>query len=254
MKTLSIALISAIFIAITLASCSGGVSLATEIPAPTSTQTPKPTATNTPKPTQTPIPPTPTVAPPSMLLEYLDDVVVTNTDDFSSNTGWDLWAGKIFGGMLEIEGKDWNGLGKKGKFPEGTGIVINFKYDKDAEFEVYYDYGAWQTDAYRRFGIYYWNGSPKANLWLGSRGLGFNNLHGNLKARSDTWYTLLMATDIDGEFLAVIWNPENPERTAIYHEKNEKWAGYDWDLRIGANKGTIVFDDFMEIEFSAIKQ
>lgn len=253
MKSISATLISIFLVAIILTGCGGGTVPATETPAPTSTQTPKPTATKTPKPTKTPIPPTPTVAPPSMLLEYLDDVVVTSTDDFSSSTGWDLWAGKISNGVLEIEGKDWNGLGKRGNFPEGTGIVINFKYDQGAEFEVYYDYGAWQTDAYRRFGIYYWSGYPKANLWLGARALGFNNLHGNLKARSDTWYTLLMATDTDGEFLAVIWNPENPERTAVYHEINEKWAGYDWNLRIGADQGTIVFDDFMEIEFSDIK-
>jgi len=62
-----------------------------------------------------------------------------------------------------------------------------------------------------------------------------------------------MVTDDEGEFLAVIWDPENPERTATYHEKNEKWAGYKWNLRIGANKGTIVFDDFVEITFSGIK-
>ena len=54
-------------------------------------------------------------------------------------------------------------------------------------------------------------------------------------------------------FFAVIWDTENPARRAVYHEKNEKWAGYDWNFRIGANKGTINFDDFMEITFSGIK-
>ena len=210
--------------------------------------------TNTPAPpTKTLIPPTPTIAPPIIILDYLDDVVVSQTDNFDSSKGWDLWAGKISNGVLEIQGKDWNGLGRKGSFPEGTGIVINFKYEKGSEFEMYYDYGEWQTDAYRRFGIYYWSAYPKANLWLGKRGLGFNSLHGNLKSNSETWYTLLMVTDADGEFLAVIWDPENPGRTAIYHEKNEKWAGYKWNLRIGANKGAIVFDDFMKISFSGIR-
>lgn len=241
-----------VFLAVLLSGCASPTPAPTPIP-PTHTPTLEPTATSTPTPTKTPIPPTPTVAPPEILLKYLDNVSITSTDDFSSSTGWDLWAGKISDGVLEIVGKDWNGLGKKGVFPEGTGIVINFKYEKGSEFEVYYDYGSWQTDAYRRFGIYYWAASPKANLWLGKRGLGFNNLHGNLKSRSETWYTLLMVTDIDGEFLAVIWDPENPERTAVYNERNDKWAGYNWNLRIGANKGTIIFDDFMEVKFSGIK-
>lgn len=226
----------------------------TKIKTPSQTNVVEVSYTDTPvSPTLTLVPPTPTIVPPIVILDYLDDVVVTQIDSFDSSTGWDLWAGKISNGTLEIEGKDWNGLGKKGNFPEGTGIIINFKYEKSSEFEMYYDYGEWQTDAYRRFGIYYWSAYPKANLWLGKRGLGFNSLHGNLKSNSETWYTLLMVTDDDGEFLAVIWDPENPARTAIYHEKNEKWAGYKWNLRIGANKGTIVFDNFMKITFSAIK-
>ena len=255
MKNISKVLaISVILLTIVLSGCSSGSPFATETPPPpTSTNTPEPTTTLTPTPTNTPVPPTPTVTPPSILSEYLDNVVVTNMDDFSSKRGWDLWAGKIFDGMLQIEGKDWNGLGKKGVYPEGKGIVINFKYERGSEFEVYYDYGDWQTDAYRRFGIYLWSEYPKANLWLGKRGLGFNNLQGNLNTNPDTWYSLLMATSTDGEFLAVIWNPEKPGRVISYHEKNDKWAGYAWNLRIGANQGVVVFDDFMEIEFSGIK-
>ena len=244
-----------LLIVLTISGCSPAPAPeSTVTPAPP-TNTPEPTATSTstPIPTKTPIPPTPTVAPPAVLQDYLENVVVTNMDDFSSSSGWELWSGKISNGVLEIVGKDWNGLGKTGTFPEGTGILINFKYEKGSVFEMYYDYGDWQTDAYRRFGIYYWEGYPKANLWLGKRGLGFNNLHGNLESSGDTWYTLLMATDADGEFLAVIWNPENPERTSVYHEKNEKWAGYNWRFRIGADEGTIIFDDFMKIKFSGIK-
>jgi|APSaa5957512622_1039677.scaffolds.fasta_scaffold06328_5 hypothetical protein len=253
MKNLSKILFFILLATIILAGCNGQTIAPTEMPAPTLTYTPEPTPTITPTPTKTPIPPTPTVEPPSVLQDYLEDVVVMSTDDFSSSEGWDLWSGKISDGVLEVEGDKWQGLGKKGTFPEGTGILLNFKYEKDSVFEIYYDYGEWQTDEYRRFGIYYWETYPRANLWLGKKGLGFNSLTGNLKPNSETWYTLLMVTDKDGEFLAVIWDNESPGRTAVYHEKNEKWADYIWNLRIGVNKGAIIFDDFMEIKFSGIK-
>ncbi|MEA3350557.1 MAG: hypothetical protein U9Q82_08055 [Chloroflexota bacterium] len=224
----------------------------TEIPA-TATHTPTLTSTST--PTKPPIPPTPTVAPPMVLLDYLDNVSVTQTDYFESSMGWDLWTGKISNGVLEIIGKDWNGLAKRRKISEGEGIIIDFKYEKNSEFELMFDYGEWWTDPYRRFGIYIWGSYPKANLWLGKNGLGFNNLHGNFQPKADTWYTLLMAVDSDGEFLSLIWDPTDPTQIFSYHEKaGEKWAGYSWVFKLGANAGTITFDNFMKITFDEMKQ
>ena len=60
--------------------------------------------------------------------------------------------------------------------------------------------------------------TPKANLWLGQNGLGFNNLHGNFQLKPDTWYSLLMAVDEGGEFLSVIWDPQDTTHFFSYHE------------------------------------
>ena len=99
----------------------------TEIPA-TSTPTSTLTPTLTPTPTKTPVPPTPTVAPPMVILDYLENVAVAQIDYLDSSAGWDLWTGKISNGVLEVIGKDWNGLAKKGRIAEGEGIIIDFKY------------------------------------------------------------------------------------------------------------------------------
>lgn len=226
----------------------------TEMPA-TSTPTSTLPPTRTPIPTKTPVPPTPTIAPPTVILDYLENAAVTQIDYLDSSTGWDLWTGKISNGVLEVIGKDWNGLGKKGRISEGEGIIIDFKYEKNSEFELMFDYGEWWTDPYRRFGIYIWGSYPKANLWLGKNGLGFNNLHGNFQPKADTWYTLLMAVDTDGEFLALIWDSTDPTKIFSYHEKaGEKWGGYNWVFKLGANAGTVTFDNFMKIAFDEMKQ
>ena len=259
-STANILVLSVVVITIVLSGCSSNanIPLATETPIPTltPTYTPEPTNTSTvtPTSTNTPVPPTPTVSPPLILLDYLDGVAVTQVDTFESSSGWDLFAGNISNGSLEIIGNDWNGLAKQGLFSEKEGILINFNYEQGSEFELMFDYGEWWTDPYRRFGVYFSSGYPRANLWLGKNGLGFNSLQGNFQPKADTWYTLLMAVDSEGEFLALIWDPTDASRMFSYHEKaGEKWAGYKWDFRIGANVGKIVFDDFMKITFDRIK-
>ena len=232
---------------------STSTSTPTEIPpTPTASSTLTPTLTRT--FTRTPLPPTPTIDPPVVILDYLENAVVTQIDYMESSARWDLWAGKVSNGVLEVIGKDWNGLSKKGSIMEGEGIIIDFKFDKDAQFEMFLDRGDWYTDAYRRFGIYIYRNYPKANLWLGKQGLGFNNLYGNFQPTVDHWYTLLMVVDTNGEFLALIWDPEDQSKIFSYNENlGEKWAGYKWIFKIGANAGTATFDNCMEIAFDEIK-
>jgi len=225
-------------------------------PTRTSTRTPKPTITSTFTPTftKTPIPATPTMVPPAIVLNYMDGIVITKLDNFDSGRNWDLWVGSVSGGELKITGNNWNGLAKKGKISEGKGIIIDFKFEKNSEFELMFDYGKWATDPYRRFGIYFYSSYPRSNLWLGKNGLGFNNLHGNFQPKADTWYSLCMAVSEGGEFLALIWDPSDPTQIFSYNEKaGEKWASRSWDFRIGANEGIIVFDNFMEFKFDEMK-
>jgi hypothetical protein len=212
-----------------------------------------PISTNTPKPTSTPVPPTPTTVPPTVLTEYLENVHITKVDAFDNGNGWDLWTGKVTNGVLEVVGNDWNGLGRKGTFQEGDGIVINFKYTKGAEFEIFFDKGEWWTDPYKRFGVYLAVDYAESNLWDGKKGLGFNYLRGNFYLVPDTWYSLSIALGKDGDFFAIVWDPANPGKAINDRRMIEGWEGITWNFRMGANEGTILFDDYMEFEFENIK-
>ena len=229
-----------------IATVSATIPLATStVPIPTAT------ATSTPPPT---IPPaTPTIAPPQPVLEYLTGAQVVSLDTMDEPGKWDLYAGTIADGVLEVRGNnDWNGLIRKGSTLEGTGVIISFKYTSNPEFEIFFDHGDWDTEPYRRFGVYILS-YPRTNLWQG-RNSWWKPLQGNFEPKPDTWYSMLMAIGKDGEFLAIIWDLSNPSKTIAYHEDiGRDWAGLTWTFKIGANVGTAQFDDFMRISFADIK-
>jgi hypothetical protein len=63
-----------------------------------------------------------------------------------------------------------------------------------------------------------------------------------------------MAVLPNGEFLDAIWNPSNPSEAIFYRASmGESWANLTWKLAIGANRGTIAFDDYKEIVFDGVK-
>lgn len=216
----------------------------------------EPTATFTQKPTsrKTIIIASPTIAPPIIVFDYLDDVVVMEFDAFDTSSGWHMHTGRIQNNVLEIKGRDWNAVSRKGTFSEGEGVVLDFMFEAQTVFEVLFQHGTWDTDPYRRLGMICDSGIPKTNLFLGKNALGFNNIHGNFRLSDNVWYTLLMVIDENGEFLALINDIDNPANYYRYHEKaGEKWSGYSWDLSIGANTGTVYINNFYKINFSGIK-
>ena len=248
-----------ISLAILLVSCQA-------MPASQSTATFVPTytivpPTHTPEPTSTPIPPTPTLAPPLVPLNFVTDVQVLNTDNFDNLNNWDMWnsgTGDLSSGMFELTGQEgWlSGLVFKQKLGEGNGILLGYKTAKNSDFqsEFVFATGEWGTDSFRQFGVY--NGKrPKADLYQGNQALGFNNLLGNLSLKADTWYNIFMAIGKDGELLAVVWNPDDPSKQLVYHEKiGEKWAGLKWEFQAKANIGeTVYINNFLLLSFGGFK-
>jgi hypothetical protein len=57
----------------------------------------------------------------------------------------------------------------------------------------------------------------------------------------------------DGDFFAIIWDPSKPNKIIHDRQKIETWKGLSWTFRIGADKGTILFDDFIRIKFDKLK-
>jgi len=171
---------------------------------------------------------------------------------------WNSGSGRIVGGSFVLTGQEgWSsGLVLRQKIREGDGIILSFKTVNNARFksEFVFTSGTWQTDSFRQFGVY--NGqNPKADLFQGMYGLGFNNLYGNLTPKADTWYKLLMAVGKGGEFLAVVWDPDDPSRRVFYNENiGEKWERRSWEFNPKATEGeTVYIDDFFRISFDAMK-
>lgn len=226
---------------------------------PTETAIPTKTITATPKPTKTEVPPTPTVASPAKVTDVLNDVEVVRVEDFKKSYSalFDYGTGVSAAGdgLLNMEGIPFWTSSFRGKnsFSEGSGIIVSYKYSPQSEFEIFFDRGSWATPDYRRFGVYGVN-PPAANLFQGEQGLGFNYLSKNFALKADTWYTILLSVGDGGEFLALIWDPEKPERVARYHEVIKKWENNQWNFSVGGNKGKIQFKDYMEITFSGFKK
>ena len=224
---------------------------------PTTTLQPTNTAqpTNTPKPTSTPVISTSTIAPPDVLTKYLANVRVVKVDSFDNGSRWESSA-VISDGVLKligIGGDDWLGTAYNKRFHEGEGLVVNFKFTQRSYFGMYLENGNWDTVPYKRFGMDIRKNNVESNLFIGKDSLGFTSLPGNFYPFSDTWYSFFMVSGKNGDFLALLWDPSNPEKTVIYRDKLENWGGLTWTFRTQVNEGTIIFDDFEEIEFDGIK-
>lgn len=219
----------------------------TSIPAATMTHTPE----NTPMPTVVSVPVS------NDSLEFLNDVQVLHTDTFDdpSHNGWNIDFGKVENGVMEIIGNEnWFGASRNGEFGELQGIVIDFSYSADSLSEIYVENGGWNTDSYKRFGVYIGSNQVETNAYVGKADHGGTKLSGNLTLEPGKSFSLLIAILPGGELLEVIWNPSNPSEKYSYREKfDESWAGLSWGLWIGANTGTIQFDNFKEISFTGAK-
>ncbi len=251
-----------------LAAC-GPVATPPAIPtpslSPTNTSMPSvtlevlPTATAT--ETAIPLPPTvtPTIAPPSLPLEYLSDVRVLYFDPFDTmdRWGWDPQMSATVDGVFHVRGASfWNaGLILNEKIMENDGLILKFKVaNANGRSEFVIDSGVWNTGTFRQFGIYN-SRLPTADLFRGPNAIGGAPLNGSLALKPDTWYGLLMAIDQGGKFLAVIWDPAQESHRIVYKESLGKdWAGLVWSFFPRVDAGETLFcDDFYRIVFGKIK-
>jgi hypothetical protein len=254
-------LITGIFVLLT--ACQAGPTI---IEAPTTIPTKVITPTETLWPTitaaltATPPPPTPTIEPDIILQEYFNNPQIKRTDSFSDLNSWLVWdedSVSLDNGQVTLVGQpDWNSaLVFNTPILENQGIVLNFKTlnNLDSKSEFVFISGEFQTADFLQFGMY--NGpTPKADLYQGSSIIGYAYLHGNYTIRKDAWQTLVMAVDDQGNFLAVVFDPQNPSNRFYYlEEPGEKWKNREWNFRITATKAeSIHVKDFQLFVFSEI--
>ncbi len=207
-------------------------------------------------PTDAPVAVDPDVPVPDILPQYLNDVQITQTNTFDdpSGNGWEVQAGKIENGAMEINGnKNNDGAWFNKEFVEGNAILMDFHFTERSTFLVYLNFGSFETDSFRRFGMFVENGSPITDLYNGTEYF-WGGYSGNLAMEPEKTYTILLAILPNGEILDVVWDPADTGSVLEYRNKfGETWAGLPWTLVIQASKGTIYFDNFREIKFSGVK-
>src|SRR3990172_1844252 len=220
------------------------------------TETALPESTNTPPPTRTPIPPTPTVTAPDILIDSFSGIEVIYYDSFNTDLDWGIGCACIvINGELVVNGKDWNGLSwERQELSEGQGIIIDFTYSEPVQLELYLDHDEFATDSYQRFGVYIESTFAEANLWQGST-LISGRLIGNFTPQPGVQYSLAMMVGQDGEFMAILWDTSDPSKTISTREqKGSSWFGHTWGFAIGANQGNnILFDNLRLVQFEEIK-
>jgi len=219
------------------------------------TNSPVPLATSTLEPTFVPGTSTPLVI--NNPLQNLNDIQVLDTDTFDNplEGQWNVDVGAIKDGALEIIGNEnWDGVSRKRTFREGEGVVMDFSYTGNSLFEVFWEYGDWDTNPYRRFGVYVGDNNVDMNEYAGKNDLGGENLTESFTLEPGRTYSLLLAILPEGEFAVAVWEPSDP-LTTIYHResKDDTWSSLTWTFWIQANSGVIYFDNFQEIKFSGVK-
>jgi hypothetical protein len=158
-------------------------------------------------------------------------------------------------GVLQIQGQAyWEAKLNWGRqFPEGNGVILRFRYSQGAEFESYIQTGEWDTDAFKRFGFYFLDTLQTSN-WDGKSDLGYQPLQGPLEPAPDSWLMAMIAAGPYGEFIALIWSPDNPAQYKIYRASlGVSWTGKEWLFGLNANKGALDLDEFMQIGFESLK-
>ena len=209
--------------------------------------------TNTPRPTSTPVTPTSTIPPPDVLTRYLENVRIVEYDNFDNPAKWNA-SYEISNGVMKLTGLGgdiWRGLANPAYFREGEGVVINFKFTYGAFFELFFETPTDNKDLYKRFGVYINKGYAENQFFPITDGT--YRLSGDLFLESETLYSLFMVAGKDGDLLTLIWDPAKANQTLRYREVVKSWSGINWIFRIQVNEGTIIFDDFMEIDFDDIK-
>jgi endonuclease/exonuclease/phosphatase family metal-dependent hydrolase len=212
--------------------------------------------------------PVPTVAPlpalttPPLLSDYLTDAHSLRSYRFDLSeeceqvrwqSDWDTE--RISEGALQLAGEEpWRAGASLPRFyTPGTGLVLRFRFSRDAELEILMEHGEWAGDTYRRFGIYGVDGRLESSVWAASANLGGQSLSGSLRPLPDSWYNLALALSREGQFIALVWNPDDPSAVLEYRAKpGAEWAGLTWAFRVAANRGSVTVDDVTELSFTSM--
>jgi serine/threonine protein kinase len=221
----------------------------------TPTSTPTPTLTDTLEPTQTL---TPTLESPAILDEYLANPFVVKEIGigYTSSWMWEYEHGKFSGGKIILEAlPNWDPYFITNEtFPTNHAILVRFSRKSGANFNMGIQTGEFDTTNFRGWSIHGGDITTMSNR-EGANWLGYQPLIGNLTLKVDDWYYVLLAVKDDGEFLALLWDANDPTRVIHYDQIfGSNWMGKDWRFRIGSKGGEVWVDSVLLLSFDGNQQ
>jgi hypothetical protein len=215
-----------------------------------------------PLPTQAATPPQPS-RPPLQVDALVTGAEIARYWGFENDCsmfGWDSrWQTEtVSGGALSITGESpWKAYVSRGgdyTFGELNGFAFKMKVNSSADAEIEIHKGSPGTTTYRRFGVSIQRGSLATSIFDGPQRRAPQSLQGSSSVTSDRWYEVIVAIGRNGEFALSVVDLDSGSNSSTYHERfDSSWVGQRWYLRIGANQGAIMIDDYVEFSFESWK-
>jgi hypothetical protein len=153
--------------------------------------------------------------------------------------------------------RDWaSSLNFNKELNEKEAVIVRFSYQGDQEFNLFLDHGTWDTEPYRRFGVYVVNNKLGSDYWLGKNSIGGKNSF-DVSVKPKKSYDLLLSNDGDGRFSVALWDSEDPNKVLLdltTEQFDDSWKGLVWQFHTGANKGEVLISKIVPFTFKGVKE
>jgi hypothetical protein len=190
---------------------------------------------------------------PAQVEDALSNVKVLNhyeLDQFPS--GWSSKNVKAVDGMVEIPYiSESNWIGGP-NINERQGVLFRFRYDAAVQLYFAFEFGEFNTAEFKAIGIHRVKrtGDFEYSFEQGTGQLS-DPISTTAYLYHDRWYYGLLAIDDVPEFLALVWEDDNPSRMASYRRTlGEDWANRKWEFFMWSNWGTWYLDTLTVLSFS----
>jgi len=221
-------------------------------PTQAATEAPTLAPTEMPTPTEVPLIELPAGVDLYLLNSHVEEQIKLG---YSASYLWDYENGRFGGGKLILNSTpDWDAYFlTQNSFPDGQAFLARFSKASGANYNLALQSGEFGTTGFRRWAFHggdvYNMSNRQDEEWLG-----YDPLIGNLNLQVDSWYYLLLAGTEQGEFLAVVWDAQDPSLFARYSQEfGAEWTGRDWKFRIGAKGGEVYLDQLYRISFDGFQ-
>jgi hypothetical protein len=198
--------------------------------------------------------------PPGPVKEVLSGARVVSHNDFSSLPAslfeYDDRYVTLSNGVAEISGNDydWPYIAYRNDtgIREGHAVLVSFEYSAGAWWTLSFLSGSYDTSRHRAWGIteemdkY----TVKVSEWYD-----VERMPGNLSLGPNTWYSLLLAVDDGPEFLAHLWERDDPRLSTQIRQSfsGDLWDDRGWVFWIASIKGKLYIDEITEMTFDGLK-